>query len=107
MPVSHIYLNEVSLASGRYLRTAAKVSGTKYARRIAGLAVSNQTVKERVSQMKTVTDSPEQQQLPAENHHSPFVPRLRKHTYVLPSGRVLKVVVDDDSELMAGAAPAC
>jgi succinylarginine dihydrolase len=56
--------------------------------------------------MKTVTDSPEQQQLPAENHRRPFVPRLRKHTYVLPSGRVLKVVVDDDSELMAGAAPA-
>ena len=56
--------------------------------------------------MKTVTDSPEQQQLPTESHRRPFVPRLRKHIYVLPSGRVLKVVVDDDSELMAGAAPA-
>jgi hypothetical protein len=56
--------------------------------------------------MKTFTGSPEQQQLPAESHRRPLVPQLRKHTYVLPSGRVLKVVVDDDSELMAGAAPA-
>ena len=36
-----------SLASGRYFRTAAKVSGTKYARGIAGLAVSNQTIQGR------------------------------------------------------------
>ena len=58
-----------------------------------------------LTEMKTVTHRPDQGRIPAESHRRPFVPRLRKHTYVLPSGRVLKVVVDDDNELVAGAAP--
>lgn len=56
--------------------------------------------------MKTITNIPEQQRLPAESHRRPLVPRLRKYTYVLPSGRVMKVVVDSDSELLASASPA-
>lgn len=56
--------------------------------------------------METVTDEREKRQVPAESSRGPGVARLRKYTYVLPSGRVLKVVVDEDSGPAPRAAPA-
>ena len=47
--------------------------------------------------METVPDGREERQVPAESSRGQGIARLRKYTYVLPSGRVLKVVVDEDS----------
>ncbi len=70
------------------------------------LGFQSDYMEERLDQMKTITNIPEQQRIPAESHRKPFVSRLKKYTYVLPSGRVMKVVVDSDSELLASATPA-
>jgi hypothetical protein len=35
---------------------------------------------------------------------TPPLPGLKKYTYVLPSGRIMKVVVDDEGEIAANTA---
>lgn len=54
--------------------------------------------------MNPVMEGHDQVETPAEAHR-PSIVRLKKYVHVLPSGRVLKIVVDD-SEPAAGAAPA-
>jgi hypothetical protein len=54
--------------------------------------------------MNPVEEGRDQVETPAEARR-PSMVRLKRYIYVLPSGRVLKIV-GDESEPVAGAAPA-
>jgi len=58
----------------------------------------------RLRSMNPVEEGRDQVETPAETHRS-SIARLNRYIQVLPSGRVLKIV-GDDSEPVAGAAPA-
>lgn len=56
--------------------------------------------------MKDVGDKCEQDKNTVKNPVGPSVAGFRKYKYMLPSGRILKVFVKDESELIGSAAQA-
>jgi hypothetical protein len=56
--------------------------------------------------METVMELNENGQTTAESRGGPSLAQLRKRVFVLPSGRILKVVLDDD-ESAPDPVPAC
>jgi hypothetical protein len=56
--------------------------------------------------MENIIDRTDKGHTPAESRGGPSLARLRKRIFVLPSGRILKVVLDDD-ESAPGPVPAC
>jgi hypothetical protein len=56
--------------------------------------------------MKDIVDKAEQDKNTVKNPVDYSASRFRKYKYVLPSGRILKILVDDESEFTGSVARA-
>ena len=56
--------------------------------------------------MEDIVDEAEQDKNAVKNAVGSSASRFRKYKHVLPSGRILKILVDDESELIGSVAQA-